>query len=503
MNYRALVFIFSLFSMISLGMIWHTKNLQENVVKSSGLHNAKLYTDVISEFRTLYSSEVVPVAREAGLKISHDYIDKHAIPLPATLSILLGNRIGASTSGAKVALYSPYPFPDRKESGGLSDNFRQEAWAFFVDNPNQAYYRFYFDNGQNLLRYAVADKMRASCIQCHNNHQESPKTDWQEGDVRGVLDVAIPLDQVVAESSDDLTFTMWIYAVLMVLGIIGIISMLLKHQADAERLEWAVKQRTVELEKERSKAIAANQAKNYFISKMGHELRTPMNAVLGFSRLLQMEAKTEEEKSYCDDIVNAGEHLLELINDVLDLARIEAGQVNVKMVPVSLDKLINETLALFSLEGAGNFFGLKPNIRPYLSSKIEVSADYTRLKQVMVNLVSNALKYNRMDGFVDIVVSEKLASIEPDETRDNRIRISVIDSGRGLSDQQIEKLFQPFERVGAESTSIEGVGIGLAICKQLVEAMDGEIGVDSTEGNGSTFWLELNILSHEDSEINA
>lgn len=237
MNFRLIISIFVLFFLISTGMIWYTNHLQENVVKDSGLHNAKLYADAITSFRTLYTSEVVSVAKQHGLEVTHDYLNKDAIPLPATLSILLGKRIGESGSGASARLYSPYPFPWRKEVGGLVGDFSKKAWENLSEYPDKPFFKFYLDDDKKVLRYAVADQMRPSCINCHNTHPDSPKLDWKTGDIRGVLEVIIPLNEVISNTKDNLALTIVIYLLLSILGIIGIFFMLKQQRVATDILE--------------------------------------------------------------------------------------------------------------------------------------------------------------------------------------------------------------------------------------------------------------------------
>ena len=463
-------------------MIWHTKNIQDNAIKTLGLHSAKLYSDAISAFRTIYTSEVVAVAEQHGLRITHDYLNKKSIPLPATLSILLGKKIGENGSGANARLYSPYPFPWREKTGGLKDDFSKKAWAHFLENTNEPYFEFYTDNNKRLLRYAVPDKMRESCINCHNTHPDSPKINWNINDIRGVLDITIPLDKAIAETDNDLIFTIVIYFILAILGIVGIIFMITKHKTESRELENSVKLRTAQLEREKARAIKASKAKTEFLSNMSHELRTPMNAILGFGQLLEMNAKTATDRDNCKEILTAGNHLLKLINEVLDLAKIEAGKININTTPVSVDELVNETIKLLSPIANSKAI----HIHDYKLTKLKVYADQTKIKQVMVNLVSNAIKYNNINGSIEINAIHK----EP-----GTIRINVIDTGLGLNTSQIKNLFQPFERVGAENSGINGTGIGLAISKQLIEAMNGRVGVESTPHKGSTFWIELNSVN--------
>ena len=234
------------------------------------------------------------------------------------------------------------------------------------------------------------------------------------------------------------------------------------------------------LAKARDTADKANQAKSDFLSRMNHELRTPMNAILGFSQILELNLKEEQNKQHVNEIINAGQHLLELINEVLDLSRIEAGRLDLNMETVSLNKVLSECLILV------NTLANKRNIRiiDHISNTTDhsVHADDTRLKQVLLNLLSNAIKYNVDGGKVTLD-----CSVAPD----NLLRIQVSDTGKGLTTKEQQKLFMPFERIGAETSNIEGTGIGLVITKQLIEKMGGQIGRSSQVGQGSSFWIEI------------
>lgn len=478
MNYRIIITIFLLFSLASIAMILHTKTVQKNAVISSAIQNAKLFSHSISTFRSIYTSEVVAIAKKNGLIASHDYINKNTIPLPATLSILLGNKIGEDGSGEKVRLYSPYPFPWRKRSGGLIDEFSKKAWDYLSQNPSKPYSEVFTKDDNNYLRFATADIMQTSCVSCHNTHPDSPKTNWVTGDVRGVLDITIPMNDAVANAKNDLAITIIIYSVFALLSTLGVILMILKHNNEAKELEHAVMTRTIELEQEKLNAVAASNAKTEFLSRMSHELRTPMNAVLGFSQIMLLDAKTEIEKENFNEIINAGNHLLELINEVLDLTKIEEGRLDINLKSVAIDNVIGEAIKINKplSENKG------VHISSYTTTGLNIYADETRLKQVLINLISNAIKYNVNNGSVKIDVIPKDSGI---------IRVEITDTGAGLNESQLNDLFTPFERLGAEHSGIDGVGIGLTISKKLVEAMNGEIGVVSTVNKGSTFWLEL------------
>ncbi len=241
-------------------------------------------------------------------------------------------------------------------------------------------------------------------------------------------------------------------------------------------------ERRVREEKER--AESANRAKSEFLASMSHELRTPLNAILGFAQLMQIDQEeplTETQQISVEHIKNGGDHLLEVLNEVLDLAKIEAGGVDLEMESVRVGALIGECVSLMA--ATADELGVKMTMDTALADDPTcVRADATRLKQVFLNLISNAAKYNRPNGSVTISSVAHKAGIQ---------RVSVADTGIGVSDEQLDDLFKPFSRLAVADTEIEGTGIGLTITKRLVERMGGVIGVKSVPGEGSVFWVEM------------
>jgi signal transduction histidine kinase/ActR/RegA family two-component response regulator len=250
-----------------------------------------------------------------------------------------------------------------------------------------------------------------------------------------------------------------------------------------EELERRVADRTADLMKARDDAERANRAKSDFLAAMSHDLRTPMNAILGFSQLIESDTAdrlSDKHRGQVREIRRAGSHLLELINDVLDLARVEAGKQPISLEPVQVLALLNDCLSL--MQPLAREHGIRLPAEVPGSCACFVRADRIRLKQVLVNLLSNAIKYNRPSGSVEI----HCTPIDADA-----VRISVSDSGPGLGPEQRERLFNAFDRLGADAGTIQGAGIGLVLSRRLVELMNGSIGVDSAPGRGSTFWIRL------------
>jgi signal transduction histidine kinase len=247
-----------------------------------------------------------------------------------------------------------------------------------------------------------------------------------------------------------------------------------------DELEDRVQERTFELKEARDDAVSASQAKSEFLSSMSHELRTPLNAVIGFSQMLEMSSEMDpDDLDSVHEINKAGNHLLGLINEILDLAKIESGRMDLIIMPLLIDDVIAaaQSLVMPLLDKHG--ISLKvPQGNPYI-----VQADLTRLKQVLINLLSNAIKYNRPNGTVELTVHES--------ERPGFARINVIDSGTGIEPDKLELLFEPFNRLGHEGSRIEGTGIGLTITRRIVEMMNGYVGVESRVGEGSTFWVDI------------
>jgi PAS domain S-box-containing protein len=252
---------------------------------------------------------------------------------------------------------------------------------------------------------------------------------------------------------------------------------------ERKHLDQLLHEKNAELERATAVAEKANRGKSEFLSSMSHELRTPLNAILGFAQLIETgePPPTQTQKQSLEQILRGGWYLLDLINEILDLAQIESGKIMLSLEPVSFAEVMSDCQTMIGPQADDRAITITcaPLETPYF-----IVADRTRAKQVLINLLSNAIKYNRPTGTVTIVS----ALVAPDT-----IRISIEDTGFGMTEEQLAQLFQPFNRLGKDSGPVEGTGIGLVVTKRLIELMGGAIGVDSVVGVGSVFWIEFKL----------
>lgn len=255
-----------------------------------------------------------------------------------------------------------------------------------------------------------------------------------------------------------------------------------------KKIENEYKTAQLAAEEARVNAEKANQAKSQFLSSMSHELRTPLNAIIGFSQIVKIDGEgnlTEDQAKNINEIEKAGQHLLELINNVLDLSRIESGRFDLKIGPVLIGDLLSQCASIISPQLEK--YRVNFNYAHEQCNQVIVHTDQLRLKQVILNLLTNACKYNKPGGTVDVKC----------ELGNDILRISVIDTGIGINESEINDLFEPFNRMGAECGQIEGTGIGLNITLKMVELLGGTLGVDSAPGEGAHFWIDLPVNYHE------
>ena len=480
----------------------------QSLTNQTSQRNAQRYLEALSAFRTLYTEEVVNTARKQNITISHDYKNiKNAIPLPATLSMALGKEIGKFQSGAQTFLYSPYPFPWRTQENKaiFSQDFSQQAWDSLTKDPEQAFFRFEEVNGQMSIRYAIADVMREGCIDCHNNHSQTPKNDWQLGDVRGVMEVILPINkaQFSAQSSLQATF-------IVLFAMMGLITLVLfiffsRIKKDAKKLTdsnlvMIEKQQQVnfandemrlaieQLEINAGQLVKSNQVKADFMATMSHEIRTPLNGIIGMLSLLKQSEMSHEQNHHAHLATVSASSLLNIINDILDFSKIEADKLTIESVEVRLAELITDLSA--TMAHIAHLKGIELIVDVSQLKYVVTKGDPHRIKQILSNLINNAIKFTAQG---EVVIN---TSIEPVDDNFLQFTCSVSDTGIGIAQSKIDSMFERFTQEDSSTTrQYGGTGLGLAIVKKLCQLMKGDITVTSRVGQGSTFSFTLLLES--------
>jgi signal transduction histidine kinase len=483
---RTLVVLILMFCSAVAIIVWHVSRLQANLIASVSLTHAALYAQAVEAFRTLYTAEVVGRAQTAGVDVTHDYAAKAgAIPLPATLTILFGTHLAAQGLGAETRLYSDAPFPWRPD-GGPQDDFERQALQSLRRHPEQPFARVDSFQGRPALRYATADRMREPCLGCHNTHPASPKTTWQEGDVRGVVEVILPLQSAVAQTRADLRETVYLLLTMGVVGLVGLMLVIDRvRRATAEAQQQAAEAR---------RADEVNRLKSEFVRLVAHELRTPLTAVTGYVALLLEDDGSQlagHQREYLGIVQRNAERLVNLIDDLLDIARLEAGTIALQRTVLDLVPLIQGVAGLLRPQFEANGQRLTLELAPALPA---VWGDAARVTQILTNLLANAHKYTPPEGSITITARGE----------EGRVRVSVQDTGIGLSPEDQAQLFTPFFRAQHDTTQgVGGTGLGLAITRALVERHGGTITVTSTLGRGSTFSVTLPTQGPEETTADA
>jgi len=507
-----------LFAVGGISIFWYMERQQTELVKTLTLNNAQLYSEAITEFRTLYSSEVVARVREQGILVTHDYAQRPgAIPLPATLSIILGQRIGQHGSGADLKLYSPYPYPWRQLTGGLRSEFARTAWSHFQQHPSVPFYQFESsDNGQ-VLRFAVADIMRASCVGCHNQHQDTPKSDWQVGDVRGVLEVVWPIKNVTQQTSANLDELFWLISGISVVGLLMLLLLIgrlnfnytqsqrkLKSEieqgqlAQVELMEFNedLKNTLDTVQQMQTSMIEAETmaALGGMVAGIAHEINTPLGISITANSLLKDHI---HKLLACYRQGNLTKSLFESYQqDTLESTTIMASNLDraaeliKSFKQVAVDQTSHER-RIFNLNDYLNdiVLAMKPQFK-HTSHKIELDCPPTliidsypgSISQIITNLINNSLKHG-FDQIENGVIS-CTARLTPTE-----LVFCYEDNGKGIPEAFLRKIYEPFFTTERQ---VGGSGLGMHLVYNIVtQLFKGNITCQSEEGQGVKFTVSL------------
>lgn len=474
-------------------MVRQAGRLQERLLESTALDSAALLSDTLHEARTLYTQDVVGPAQAAGMKFSHLPGVEGTIPLPISFTMRLGERIGQRPPTSKLLLYSPYPFPWNKDPD-RDDPFRREAWEH-LSASDTPFYRFEEHPEGKLLRYATADRMRPDCVACHNSYPGTPRTDWREGDLRGVLEVRTLLSRAMVTARTEYRQTIWTFILVAVIGSTALLVVVGKLKRDAATLEERIRRRTQELESEILERRKAERLKDELISVVSHELRTPLTSIRGALGLLAGDVFGPFEPKARELLRIANQNsarLTRLIDDLLDLQKIQSGRLRLHLQDVELVPLLDRTVE--DLQGYGERFkvGLRKTFD--LPEGLQARIDPERISQVLGNLVSNAVKFSPEMETVEI--SARLldaATVDAATVDAATVRIGVRDRGEGIPEPMREHVFQKFIQVDSSVRRRRGgTGLGLTIARSLVESHGGTIAFEEGEdGVGTFFYFDL------------
>lgn len=485
-------------------LAFYVSGATQEMINRSAETNAQNIIHQYKTLRTYYTLNVAAKAQGRGTNVYYEHReDANAIQLPATMIHELSESFEQSNHPVKLRLYSKYPFPNR--AGRELDAFSRAALKALEIEPERAFLDFDATPGAETIRVAIADRMQVqACVSCHNTHPETPKKGWAVGDVRGVLDMELPVADEVAAGERMRTRVVLLSGATLVIvaSIVGILMLFMvrsiRERAQVRRANAALKVNARELS-EKAKALrakawelgrakdaaeASNRAKTEFLANMSHELRTPLHGILSFARFGIKKRETgarQELSKYFRRIESGGETLLMLVNELLDLAKLESIDGELKVVRVDLACLVQETVREFSASLA------EKNVELRVDLSLETMPAWVepeKFKQVVRNLINNAVKFCPEDSVIDVRMN--LGGNE-------MVSFDIRDRGPGIPNEELDKVFDKFVQSTRTRTGAGGTGLGLAICKAIVEAHGGSIRAENRAEGGTRILATFSI----------
>ena len=463
----------------------------------------------IVKFRDFYASEIMAPAQAHGVRVSHDFKEQPGtLPLPATMVLELGRFFNKQEEGRLTHYYSDLPFPWRASQRQL-DGFQQDALRALRQNPDRPYIREDVQDGLTIVRLALADRMQEACVNCHNHYPGSPYTAWKVGDVRGALEVSMPIYATPTSTHDLINFTLGMLTFVAMLGLFlfwrGLHSAdkhlqtaqslaakfqdgndaLLTEVKQREAMEQGLRESQKDLIEAKAKADSANELKSQFLANMSHEIRTPMNGVVGMTQLALQTTLDPQQREFISLANVSAKHLMSVINDILDFSKIEAGHLSLNPMVCNPWDVVVQTVRSFQSEAKDK--GLTLSIDNGGQPPPNVMLDPVRLRQILTNLIGNAIKFTAKGGVQVIMGAEKSPF-----TDTVALSFSVRDTGIGFAPDQASRLFDPFIQGDSSITrSFGGTGLGLAISRNLIRLMGGDIQAQGQLNQGATFSFHL------------
>ena len=460
------------------------QDLQEGIMKTAALENAKLYSGALKEFRTIYTSEVVERIRShPDISVSHDYLNtENSIPLPVTLNIKLGERLGRNVKGAETKIYSAYPFPWRDKDGGLKDGFQRQAWKFLNLNPDLPYYQFSQYKGKKALRYATADIMRAACVNCHNSHPDTPKASWQEGDVRGVLEIIHPMEKVLDQTADG-NRGIFILAIMFILTVLFcLIFLIYRFQRNAKELERQVKERTEQITSTEKKLVLAQKmaAIGEISSGIAHEINQPLASIKITSSSLKKSVKTGDSEKANRQLARIEDQIERISKIICHLNTRNQNIGSKEHQPIAIHEIINTAVEQVQLILAQGDCQLEVTLS---QGNPSVLCDALELERVLINLLTNSLHAVEKNSEKKISLTMKLDS--------DHIYLSVDDNGCGIPLELQDRIFDPFFTA---KTVGKGTGLDLSLCYGIVKKHNGDIKLDTSFEGWTRILISLPVF---------
>jgi len=446
--------------------------------REAALVAARSEVQTIQAFSNYYSGVIVPRAGAAGMKMTHDYTSyPSALPFPMSMVKDIGASLGDGERQQSFRFYSDWPWKFR-EDGGPKNDFERRALRAFESGSHEEFSEFINDEDGLTISYASPIVMKESCIDCHNTSQSSPKQDWKSGDIRGAVSVGVTLPPGPSIFSfNGLHWSVvgfFLLIAMLVLPCLALLFSIVRARDAVDRDK---------LSNELDHAIILSKAKTQFLASVSHELRTPLNAIIGFSEMIKRfdgNLSPHQRVDYAGDIHSSGLHLLSLVNDILDLEKIENGKMEMEEVDVRLIDVLSERVSLIQGVAANRAVTVRLTRNRYNPI---VSVDVRMIRQILDNLISNAVKFSHEGGRVTV-------SLEENEV--GEILILVQDRGIGIAADVIPSLFQPFQQADATvSRDYGGTGLGLAIVEKQLRLHGAAVEIQSVLGRGTTVIVTL------------